>query len=1211
MRDENLIEALSKIYYVIYDIDLQQNAYQELTSTDQVRKWISASGTAEELFRIIHNNLCMPEYRPGFGLFYNLDTLENRLRGKNIITYEYVGVTVGWVEVGLIPVSYDAAGKLDRVLFVARDISAVREKNSKYMNMIQALASSYENLYSINLRDGMVEVYSFADNIRESYGSAIDSMKYEGALSLYINTEVHKDDIPLFSNIRTLEGCRKILEKSKEYAFVYRVIRGGEVHYFKCQILKPLDERDEFVLGFYNVDEDILAQNRQKRELEHRMDIIQSIGNIYTSSYFIDLEKDSFEELSALEPVHKVIGASGKAQERMDFFVSNIVESGYQNEMREFMDLKTLRERLEGKNMISCEFFGKIAGWAECAFIPVIRTNTHEINQVLFATRGINDQKKKELQNQQELEEQIAVTAGLAADYYSVMLVDYQNDTVSIREAREADGKQIAEFFSSYPTWSEGARAYTDTQVVESEKEEIYNAVSLEGIRSRTEDYSFNYQKVTEDGIVHLQFKVAYVKTKEGHRFAVVGTRNVEKEFQNQIQLQKAQAELATRYSMIIGLSQEYHTVWLCPNSGENMQLFRSTGVGTIQNAVDMGHTNVRFNDAMKSYIDAYVDEVDRERVWNACRFETVLKETPEKNLYTVNYLRHTDDGNTGYHQMAFARATKEDGSYDIILGYRDIDALVKEEQEKQRVLRDALASAEHANRAKTTFLSNMSHDIRTPMNAIMGFTTLAMTHIGNQEMVKDYLGKISTSSNHLLSLINDVLDMSRIESGRMHLEEVECNLSDILHDLRNILLSDLKAKSLNFFIDTVDVFDEEVVCDKLRLNQIMLNILGNAMKFTQPGGSISVRLIEKPAAKKEYGIYEFHVKDTGIGMSEEFTKHIFEPFERERNSTVSGIQGTGLGMAITKNIVDMMNGTIEVKSEKGVGSEFIISLPMKKIDTEPKNFLIEELENAHALVVDDDFNTCDSVTNMLIQMGMRADWSMSGKESVLRCRQAIQRHDPYRVYVIDWLIPDMNGIEVARNIRREVGDDAPIIILTSYDWGDIEQEAKDAGVTAFVSKPLFISDIRRCLMNILHPSTKEAEEIPGYNAERIMGKHILLVEDNDLNREIATELLSAAGLLMEEAWDGTVALKMLKEKGAGYYDLVLMDIQMPIMDGYTAAREIRGMEDPALAGIPIIAMTANAFDEDKKKAFEAGMNGHVAKPINLEKLLAMLDSVL
>lgn len=336
----------------------------------------------------------------------------------------------------------------------------------------------------------------------------------------------------------------------------------------------------------------------------------------------------------------------------------------------------------------------------------------------------------------------------------------------------------------------------------------------------------------------------------------------------------------------------------------------------------------------------------------------------------------------------------------------------------------------------------------------------------------------------------------------------------------------------------------------------------------------------------------------------------LFECF-REINSTVSGIQGTGLGMAITKNIVDMMNGTIEVKSEKGVGSEFIISLPMKKIDTEPKNFLIEELENAHALVVDDDYNTCDSVTNMLIQMGMRADWSMSGKESVLRCRQAIQRHDPYRVYVIDWLIPDMNGIEVARNIRREVGDDAPIIILTSYDWGDIEQEAKDAGVTAFVSKPLFISDIRRCLMNILHPSTKETEEIPGYNAERIMGKRILLVEDNDLNREIATELLSAAGLLMEEAWDGTVALKMLKEKGAGYYDLVLMDIQMPIMDGYTAAREIRGMEDPALAGIPIIAMTANAFDEDKKKAFEAGMNGHVAKPINLEKLLAMLDSVL
>lgn len=662
---------------------------------------------------------------------------------------------------------------------------------------------------------------------------------------------------------------------------------------------------------------------------------------------------------------------------------------------------------------------------------------------------------------------------------------------------------------------------------------------------------------------------------------------------------------------MISALSQEYHTLWLCSKDGRNLQLIRTTGKNTIKNAVQIGLDIPYIADATERYTRSYVDESDQERVLREAKFEVVLEKTANNELYTVNYLRCSEDGQTTYHQMAYARAVHEDGDFDIILGFRDVDDMVREEQEKRRILRDALASAEHANRAKTTFLSSMSHDIRTPMNAIMGFTTLAITHIDNKEAVRDYLSKIATSSNHLLSLINDVLDMSRIESGRMRLEESECNLAHILHDLRSILLADLKNKNLSLFIDTVDVFDEKVVCDKLRLNQILLNIAGNAMKFTESGGRISIRLIQKPGVKRKMANYEFHIKDTGIGMSPEFVARIFEPFERERSSTVSGIQGTGLGMAITKNIVDMMNGTISVESVKGVGSEFIVTIPMKKVDEEEQNIIIEEMQGAHALVVDDDFNTCDSVTNMLFQMGMRADWCMSGKESVLRCRQALKRNDPYRVYVIDWLIPDMNGIEIARSIRREVGNDVPIIILTSYDWGAIEEEARAAGVTAFISKPLFISDIRRCLMNILHPPVDEDETLGSGNGENLMGKRLLLVEDNDLNREIATELLAESGLIIEEAVDGSYAVEQLLDKGAGYYDAVLMDIQMPIMDGYTAARRIRAFDDRRLASIPIIAMTANAFDEDKKKAADAGMNGHVSKPIHLEKLLAVLESIL
>ena len=315
---------------------------------------------------------------------------------------------------------------------------------------------------------------------------------------------------------------------------------------------------------------------------------------------------------------------------------------------------------------------------------------------------------------------------------------------------------------------------------------------------------------------------------------------------------------------------------------------------------------------------------------------------------------------------------------------------------------------ANRANKAKSVFLSNMSHDIRTPMNAIVGFTALAITHIDRKEQVEEYLKKIMTSGNHLLSLINDILDMSRIESGKMHLEEKLCSLPDILHGLRNILQADIHAKQLELYIDTVDVLDEDIYCDRLRLNQVLLNLLSNSVKYTGAGGVVSMRIIEKPGAPAGYANYEFLIKDTGIGMSKEFVEHIFEPFERERNGTISKIQGTGLGMAITKNIVDMMNGFIEVKSEQGVGTEFHVSFTFRLHTETKKPQVIPELKNCRALVVDDDFNTCDSVSYMLGQLGMRAEWTLSGKEAVLRTRQAVMRNDNYCVYLIDWLLPDI-----------------------------------------------------------------------------------------------------------------------------------------------------------------------------------------------------------
>ena len=576
-----------------------------------------------------------------------------------------------------------------------------------------------------------------------------------------------------------------------------------------------------------------------------------------------------------------------------------------------------------------------------------------------------------------------------------------------------------------------------------------------------------------------------------------------------------------------------------------------------------------------------------------------------EQREWDAAYLHQETRELRWFHIIAMGSEVEGRTKYILVMSDRTADKQINQ------ALSDAVAAAETANRAKSTFLSNMSHDIRTPMNAIIGFTTLALSNIDDTDRVKDYLAKTLASSNHLLSLINDVLDMSRIESGKIHLEEVEVNLSDVLHDLKTIVSGQIYAKQLELYMDATDVTDEDVYCDKTRLNQILLNLLSNAIKFTPAGGTVSVRVRQLAGQVHGCGQYEFRIKDNGIGMSPEFAKKIFEPFERERTSTVSRIQGTGLGMAITKNIVDMMGGTIEVQTAQGKGSEFIICVPMRTQDEHRPVEKITELEGLKALVVDDDFNTCDSVTKMLVKVGMRAEWTLSGKEAVLRARQSIEMSDVYHAYIIDWRLPDMNGIEVTRQIRS-LHDDTPIIILTAYDWSDIEVEAKAAGVTAFCSKPMFMSDLRETLMSALGQKLTDASQelLPEEDAD-FKDRHILLVEDNELNREIAQEILREYGFRVDTAENGAVAVEKIRTAVPGSYDLVLMDVQMPVMDGYTATRQIRALEDPALAGIPILAMTANAFDEDRRNAMESGMNGFLSKPIVIGDLVQELHKIL
>ena len=659
------------------------------------------------------------------------------------------------------------------------------------------------------------------------------------------------------------------------------------------------------------------------------------------------------------------------------------------------------------------------------------------------------------------------------------------------------------------------------------------------------------------------------------------------------------------RLRMINALGHAYSSISLVNIETENIEIIKSSGDMKPDQSGGM-----LSREHLEEVIQQVIAEPFQKAYWEFVDMSTVAKRLEERE--TLSFTVQTVDERWMTIIIVPQGYDKDGKLCAVLVANRDVTEEKEREIEQDKNLRNALAAAEHANKAKTAFLNNMSHDIRTPMNAIIGFTALATTHIGSTELVLEYLKKIQTSGQHLLSLINDVLDMSRIESGSVRIEYTAVHLPDVLHDLRTIIQGSVHSKQQDLYIDTQDVLHEDIITDKLRLTQVLLNIISNAVKYTPVGGMVNIRVSEKPCRREEYTTLIFSVKDNGIGMSPEFCKQVFDSFSREYTVTENGIGGTGLGMAITKNIVDMMGGTIEVESEAGKGTEFTVVLECETSGMTVKREPIPELKGARALVVDDDAETCMSVSKMLREIEMTADWTTSGKEAVLRVKEAYEQNREFKVYIIDWLMPDMNGIETVRRIRMVVGPESPIIILTAYDWSDIEQEAREAGVTAFVSKPLFLSELREVLMSPEQRAfiRNENQKLQVEGQRSYEGKKVLLVEDNELNREIATAIMEEIGLDVDSAEDGTDAVNIMSSASGSKYDLIFMDIQMPKMDGYTATREIRTLNKPKCANIPIIAMTANAFEEDRKKAIKAGMNGHIAKPISKDVILENLDQI-
>lgn len=536
-----------------------------------------------------------------------------------------------------------------------------------------------------------------------------------------------------------------------------------------------------------------------------------------------------------------------------------------------------------------------------------------------------------------------------------------------------------------------------------------------------------------------------------------------------------------------------------------------------------------------------------------------------------------------------------------IFLRYFSITRSQVHELEKAR------QAALEANKAKSEFLANMSHDIRTPMNAIVGMTAIATAHIDDRKQVQNCLRKITLSSKHLLGLINDVLDMSKIESGKLTLTTEQISLKEVVEGIVNIMQPQVKTKKQTFDIHIENILTENVWCDGVRLNQVLLNLLSNATKYTPERGSIQLSLFEEKSPKGENHVrIHIRVKDNGIGMSPDFLKKIYESYSRADGVRVSKTQGTGLGMAITKYIVDAMEGTIDIQSEPDKGTEFFLTFDFEKAVAVEMNMV---LPSWNMLVVDDDELLCKTAMDTLKAIGIKAEWTLSGEKAIELVNQHHRTRDDYQIILLDWKLPGMNGIQVAKEIRRNLGDDVPILLISAYDWSEFEAEAREAGISGFISKPLFKSTLYHALRQYMDIETKHDQALN--QKIDLSGRRILLAEDNELNWEVASELLSDLGVELDWAEDGQICLNKFQKSPEGYYDAVLMDIRMPHMTGYEAAKAIRELNRPDALSIPIIAMSADAFSDDIKHCLECGMNAHIAKPIDVIELTRLLKRYL
>ena len=1081
-RHTAIIEAMGNAFDSLYFIDIENKTMRRVISQTGYH---DSYGIEEDLESGINNlvySIAKKEEAAPLLEFVQPMGLPKRLKEDKLINHDFQNKDNRWSRLSIIPINNkkgDASTFLFALSDVDNEIKNIKIKN----NVIQALSSSYENVYAVSEETGIAICFRMGKEIEKLYFDSFSKGNYEDNIKTYYKNEVIEEDRHLFYAIDTPSKVLSKLTKRSEYTFNYRINRNNRIHFFQCHIVLPSLNVREFVIGFKNVNEETRLNLLHQKEMDDAIAAIEKTNKALREETAISSVLT--EEYHSLFRINTTTGAMtlyrtdgdgfpptllssllklSDYETIVDRYIDSFVHPDDRDRIRENSRLKNLLEKTSETGLYKMGFRRILAESIQYYEMNVARSV--DSDTLILGMRDVDQETRRQIKVTKEMEAQREIIEGLGSEYYSILLVDVATDTVSTYRAYGEDGEAIDRHFdNNLRHWTDGVKSYAMHLVVDDDKVNFLEKLSLPYIKdNRGHDYSFTYGKKLDGDIFYLQARVAYVDTSDGGWVAVVGTRN--------------------------------------------------------------------------------------------------------------------------------------------------IDDLIKKEKKQEAALREAYYAAESASKAKTDFLSSMSHDIRTPMNGIIGMTAIAASHLDDKERVKDSLEKITKASRHLLSLINEVLDMNKIESGKVQLAEDEFNLSDLIENLINMTSSQITEHNHTLNVNVSGVQHENVIGDSLRIQKIFTNLMGNAVKFTPDGGRIRLTISERPSRQEKVGCYEFVFEDNGIGMSEEFMDHIFEPFTRAEDGSERRTQGTGLGMTISRNIARMMGGDIKVESTLGVGSIFTVTIYLKLQD---KNENLEKrFVDLDVLVADDDELSLESSLDILSSMGMKVEGVNNGKDAV---EKVVSRHSEgldFFAAILDWKMPGMDGIEATRKIRQKVGNDVPIIIISAYDWSEIEEDAKRAGANAFIGKPLFKSRLEKTFSSIL--GKEEEKPVDKYislsdlEALKLQGKRALVVEDNDLNMEIACDILETTGMSIETAIDGIEAVDLITSSPDGYYDIVFMDIQMPKMNGYDATRAIRAQNRPYLKQVPIIAMTANAFAEDVQAARTVGMNWHISKPLELHALKSVLE---